>query len=64
MSSVRKEAVATSRATRAAKSIFRITRNVLAVFGVLFVYLLVMGVMQYQDRMDAGDSSCSLTRCM
>jgi len=64
MSSVRKEAVANSRATRAAKSIFRITRNVLAVFGVLFCYLLYTGYMQYQDRVAAGDSSCSFTRCM
>lgn len=64
MSSVRKEAVATSRATRAAKSIFRIVRNVLAVLGIVFVYLLVLGVQQYQDRLDAGDTSCSLTRCL
>lgn len=64
MSSVQKEAVATSRATRAAKSIFRITRNVLAVMGVIFAYLLYTGWQQYEDRVASGDTSCTLTHCV
>jgi hypothetical protein len=53
----------TRRGARAVRSAFKIARNVLAVLGLLFVYLLVMGVMQYEDRMAAGDSSCTLTHC-
>ncbi|WP_454825362.1 hypothetical protein [Paraburkholderia xenovorans] len=54
----------TRRGARAVKSAFRIVRNILAVLGVLFVYLLALGYMQYQDREAAGDSSCSFTRCL
>ena len=52
------------RSLRTAKSAFRIVRNLLAVLGVCFLYLLVVGVMQYQDRLAAGDASCSLTHCV
>ncbi|KFX64233.1 hypothetical protein KBK24_0121570 [Burkholderia sp. K24] len=54
----------TRRGARAVKSAFRILRNVLAILGACFVYLLVVGYMQYQDRAAAGDSSCSFTRCL
>lgn len=53
----------TRRGARAVKAAFRIARNTLAVLGVFFVYLLVVGYTQYQDRMAAGDVSCSFTRC-
>ncbi|MFM0243826.1 hypothetical protein [Paraburkholderia sediminicola] len=46
------------------RSVFRITRNVLAVLGVCFVYLLVLGYTQYQDRATAGDVACTFTRCV
>jgi hypothetical protein len=52
------------RTLRTAKSVFRFTRNVLAILGVCFVYLFVMGVMQYQDRVAAGDTTCTLTHCV
>jgi hypothetical protein len=45
------------------RSVFRITRNILAVLGVCFVYLLVMGYSQYEDRVAAGDVACTLTHC-
>lgn len=45
------------------RSAFRIVRNVLAVLGMCFVYLLVTGYMQYEDRLAAGDVTCSLTHC-
>jgi hypothetical protein len=66
MSSVktRPAVIASSRAARAAKWTLRVARNVFAVLGVLFVYLLVMGAMQYQDRIAAGDTSCTLTHCV
>ncbi|MFP3187072.1 MAG: hypothetical protein RXR52_42085 [Paraburkholderia sp.] len=54
----------TRRGARAVKSAFRIIRNTLAILGLLFVYLLVTGYMQYQDRVAAGDTSCSLTHCV
>jgi len=54
----------TRRGARAVKSAFRLVRNVLAVLGVLFVYLLVTGYEQYQDRAAAGDTSCSFTHCV
>jgi hypothetical protein len=54
----------TRRGARAVKSAFRLVRNILAILGVCFVYLLYTGYMQYQDREAAGDSSCSFTRCL
>jgi hypothetical protein len=53
-----------SRVLRTTKSAFRIARNALAILGVFFAYLLVLGYMQYQDRVGASGVSCSLTRCM
>ncbi|WP_028204987.1 hypothetical protein [Paraburkholderia nodosa] len=55
---------ASSRGARALKRAFRIVRNALAVLGVAFVYLLVLGYQQYEDRLAAGDTTCSLTRCL
>jgi hypothetical protein len=54
----------TRRSARAVKSAFRFVRNTLAILGVLFVYLFVTGYMQYQDRVAAGDTSCTLTHCV
>lgn len=47
-----------------AKRAFRVIRNGLAVLGVCFVYLLVLGYMQYVDREASRDMSCSYARCM
>lgn len=52
-----------NRPAKLVRSVFRITRNVLAVLGVCFVYLLITGVMQYEDRVAAGDTTCTLTHC-
>lgn len=52
-----------SRVPRAVKLTLRWTRNALAVLGLLFVILLGVSYMQYQDRLAAGDTSCSLTHC-
>jgi len=49
---------------RALKSTFRIVRNVLAILGVCFAYLLFVGFMQYQDRAAAGDVACTFTHCL
>jgi hypothetical protein len=46
------------------RSVFRTTRNILAVLGVCFVYLLLTGYEQYQDRVAAGDTTCTLTHCV
>lgn len=54
----------TRRGARAVKSAFRIARNILAILGLCFVYLLAVGYEQYQDRVAAGDTSCTLTRCL
>jgi hypothetical protein len=59
-----KTAKAPKRATRVAMTFFRFTRNLLAVCGVLFVYLLYTGYQQYQDRLANGDITCGLTRCI
>lgn len=52
------------RGVRFAKRAFRVVRNLLAVLGVCFAYLLVIGYMQYQDRAAAGDVGCSFTHCL
>jgi len=52
-----------ARRTGALLRTLRIARNVLAVLGVIFVYLLYTGWQQYEDRVDVGDASCSLTHC-
>ncbi|OTP79454.1 hypothetical protein [Caballeronia sordidicola] len=52
------------RGVRIAKRAFRIIRNLLAILGICFAYLLWVGFMQYQDRADAGDTACSFTHCM
>ncbi|MFM0270136.1 hypothetical protein PQQ59_06095 [Paraburkholderia aspalathi] len=52
------------RIPRAVKLTLRVARNVLAVLGVCFVVLLGLGFMQYQDRVAAGDTSCTLTHCV
>ena len=52
------------RGVRIAKRTFRVVRNVLAVLGVCFAYLLFVGFMQYQDRVAAGDVACTFTHCL
>lgn len=49
---------------RYVKRAFRVIRNLLAVLGVCFVYLLLIGFMQYQDRAAAGDVGCTFTHCL
>lgn len=51
------------RGVRAVKSALRLIWNLLAVLGVLFAWLLVLSYMQYEDRIDAGDTGCTLTHC-
>jgi hypothetical protein len=52
-----------ARGVRALVWALRAVRNSLAILGVIFVYLLYTGWQQYEDRVDVGDASCSLTHC-
>ena len=52
-----------SRMAALVKRALYLTRNALAVLGFLFAVLLGISYMQYQDRVAAGDTSCSLTHC-
>lgn len=52
------------RSVRALKSTLRIVRNMLAILGLCFAYLLWIGFMQYQDRAAAGDVACTFTHCL
>ena len=52
------------RLMRAARRTFRIARNLLAVLGVCFVYLLVLGYFQYQDQAAQTEVQCAVSRCM
>ena len=52
------------RGVRIARRAFRVVRNLLAILGICFAILLWLGFMQYMDRVDAGDTGCTLTRCM
>lgn len=52
------------RSVRALKSTLRAVRNVLAILGLCFAYLLFVGFMQYQDRAAAGDVACTFTHCL
>ncbi|WP_321895992.1 hypothetical protein [Paraburkholderia heleia] len=53
-----------ARGVRALVRTLRVVRNVLAVMGLFFAYLLYTGWQQYEDRIDAGDTTCTLTRCL
>ncbi|MBR7929434.1 hypothetical protein [Burkholderia ambifaria] len=53
-----------TRANRVARTAFRIIRNLLAVLGVCFVYLLVIGYFQYQDQAAQYEVQCAVSRCM
>lgn len=55
---------ASPRGRRALIWTLRALRNALAALGVFFLFLLYTGWQQYQDRVAAGDTACSLTRCM
>ncbi|MBR8435242.1 hypothetical protein KDW37_31275 [Burkholderia cenocepacia] len=59
-----KRAERDSRARRLARKAFRIARNMLAVLGVCFVYLLVLGYFQYQDQAAQFEVQCAVSRCM
>jgi hypothetical protein len=52
------------RGVRYAKRALRVVRNMLAILGVCFAYLLFVGFMQYQDRAAAGDVACTFTHCL
>jgi hypothetical protein len=52
------------RGVRALKSTLRAVRNVLAILGLCFAFLLYVGYMQYLDRAAAGDVGCTFTRCL
>ncbi|SIT43733.1 conserved hypothetical protein [Paraburkholderia piptadeniae] len=57
----------TRRGARAVKSAFRFARNVLALFGVFFLYLLWHGYSAYEAEMSANqqDVACvKSARCM
>ncbi|HDR9756485.1 TPA: hypothetical protein ACK3Q6_001638 [Burkholderia cepacia] len=53
-----------SRGRRMARTAFRIGRNVLAILGVCFVYLLILGYFQYQDQAAQYEVQCAVSRCM
>lgn len=53
-----------TRGLRIARHIFRAFRNVLAVLGVFFVYLLILGYFQYQDQAAQTEVQCAVSRCM
>ncbi|QTD91778.1 hypothetical protein [Burkholderia anthina] len=52
-----------SRARRVAGHVFRIARNALAVLGVFFAYLLILGYSQYVDQADVQITACASNRC-
>ncbi|MBR8084603.1 hypothetical protein C6V04_04885 [Burkholderia multivorans] len=59
-----KRAKRDTRGLRIARRLFRVFRNVLAVLGVFFVYLLVLGYFQYQDQAAQTEVQCAVSRCM
>jgi len=52
------------RAARIARTLFRGMRNLLAVLGACFVYLLVIGYSQYKDQIAQTEVQCAVSRCM
>lgn len=59
-----KRAKPTSRLMRVGRMTFRVVRNVLAVLGVCFAYLLIVGYFQYQDEAAQTEVQCAVSRCM
>ncbi len=53
-----------NRGFRIARTLFRVARNVLASLGVCFVYLLIVGYLQYQDQAAQTEIQCAMSRCM
>jgi hypothetical protein len=53
-----------TRARRIAGHAFRIGRNALALLGVFFIYLMLLGYGQYVDQAAAQQIACSGNRCM
>lgn len=47
-----------SRAARVTRLMFRVVRNTLAVFGLCFVYFLIVGYFQYQDCIAEPEQVC------
>ncbi|WP_186107303.1 hypothetical protein [Burkholderia gladioli] len=53
-----------SRSRRVLVAMFRWGRNVAAMLGVCFAYLLIIGYFQYMDQVAQNDVLCSVSRCM
>lgn len=53
-----------TRVRRFAHKGFRIARNVFAVLGVFFAYLVILGYFQYQDQAAQYEVQCAVSRCM
>jgi hypothetical protein len=51
------------RGVHTVKTALRAVRNLLAILGFIFLWLLCIGYMQYQDRAAAGDLGCTFTHC-
>lgn len=61
---VRRDRKPVSRAGRIARAAFRVGRNIAAVLGLLFAYLLVLGYFQYMDQATQNDIVCAVGRCL
>ncbi|WP_244119246.1 hypothetical protein [Burkholderia gladioli] len=58
------ERPAPSRGRRVLGTAFRWGRNVAAMLGVCFAYLLIIGYFQYMDQVAQNDVLCAVSRCM
>ncbi|WP_186061050.1 hypothetical protein [Burkholderia gladioli] len=47
-----------------ARAAFRWSRNVLAILGCCFLYMLIIGYFQYMDQVAQNDVLCAVSRCM
>ncbi|WP_342705191.1 hypothetical protein OHZ10_29370 [Burkholderia arboris] len=59
-----KRAQSPRRLQRLASVTFRIGRNLFAVLGVFFAYLIVLGYLQYQHQAAKFEVQCAVSRCM
>jgi len=53
-----------TRLKRVARVVFSGARNVFAVLGLCFAYLLILGYFQYQDQAAQTEVQCAVSRCM
>ncbi|WP_186114018.1 hypothetical protein [Burkholderia gladioli] len=53
-----------SRGRRVLVAAFRWGRNLAAMLGVCFAYLLIIGYFQYMDQVAQNDVLCAVSRCM